>query len=100
KTPKRRGKAKLRSDRPTAKEAKDIWAVDFVHDQLFDGAKIRASPSWTCSVTLFIYLPTETLRLCWPTAICGTVVVHANTTTHSTKRSARTHFFLRTIAVL
>jgi len=41
-TPKRRVKAKLRSDRATAVEANDIWAMDFVHDQLFDGTKIRA----------------------------------------------------------
>jgi putative transposase len=42
KTPKRRVKAKLRSDRTTATAANDIWAMDFVHDQLFDGTKIRA----------------------------------------------------------
>ena len=42
KTPKRRVKAKLRSDRAMAKAANDIWAMDFVHDQLFDGTKIRA----------------------------------------------------------
>ena len=42
KTPKRRVKAKLRSDRTTATSANDIWAMDFVHDQLFDGTKIRA----------------------------------------------------------
>jgi putative transposase len=42
KTPKRRVKAKLRSDRTTALAANDIWAMDFVHDQLFDGTKIRA----------------------------------------------------------
>jgi putative transposase len=42
KTPKRRVKAKLRSDRTMATAANDIWAMDFVHDQLFDGTKIRA----------------------------------------------------------
>lgn len=41
KTPKRRVKAKLRSDRTTAVAANDIWAMDFVHDQMFDGKKIR-----------------------------------------------------------
>src|SRR5271157_3006638 len=41
KTPKRRVKAKLRSDRTMALAANDIWAMDFVHDQLFDGTKIR-----------------------------------------------------------
>jgi putative transposase len=42
KTPKRRVKAKLRSDHTTASSANDIWAMDFVHDKLFDGTKIRA----------------------------------------------------------
>jgi putative transposase len=42
KTPKRRVKAKLRSDRTTARSANDIWAMDFVHDELFDGTRIRA----------------------------------------------------------
>jgi putative transposase len=42
KTPKRRVKAKLRLDRMVATTANDIWAMDFVHDQLFDGTKIRA----------------------------------------------------------
>lgn len=41
KAPKRRVKAKLRSDRTAATAANDIWAMDFVHDQLFDGKKIR-----------------------------------------------------------
>ena len=41
KTPKRRVKAKLRGDRTSATAANDIWAMDFVHDQLFDGKKIR-----------------------------------------------------------
>jgi putative transposase len=42
KAPKRCVKAKLRSDRTAAVAANDIWAMDFVHDQLFDGTKIRA----------------------------------------------------------
>ena len=41
KTPKRRVKAKLRDDRTTATAPNHIWAIDFVHDQLFDGKKIR-----------------------------------------------------------
>ena len=41
KTPKRRVKAKLRSDRTQATEPNDIWAMDFVHDQLATGRKIR-----------------------------------------------------------
>ena len=41
KAPKRRVKAKLRSDRTTATAPNEIWAMDFVHDQLFDGKKLR-----------------------------------------------------------
>jgi putative transposase len=42
KTPKRRVKAKLREGRSAATGANEVWAMDFVHDQLFDGRKIRA----------------------------------------------------------
>ena len=41
KSPKRRVKAKLREDRSPASAANQVWAMDFVHDQLFDGRKIR-----------------------------------------------------------
>ena len=41
KSPKRRVKAKLREDRKPALGPNDVWAMDFVHDQLFDGRKIR-----------------------------------------------------------
>lgn len=41
KTPKRRVKAKLREDRATAVGPNDVWAMDFVHDQLATGKKIR-----------------------------------------------------------
>lgn len=41
KTPKRRVKAKLRDDRGPAVRANEIWAMDFVHDQLATGRKIR-----------------------------------------------------------
>jgi hypothetical protein len=34
-------KAKLREGRADASAAKEVWAMDFVHDQLFDGRKIR-----------------------------------------------------------
>ena len=37
KTPKRRVKAKLREDRQTAAGPNDVWAMDFVHDQLATG---------------------------------------------------------------
>ena len=41
KTPKRRVKAKLREDRQEAVGPNDVWAMDFVHDQLATGTKIR-----------------------------------------------------------
>lgn len=41
KFPKRKVKAKLREHRSDAIEANQVWAMDFVHDQLFDGRKIR-----------------------------------------------------------
>jgi putative transposase len=41
KTPKRRVKAKLREDRSPASEPNQTWAMDFVHDQLAMGKKIR-----------------------------------------------------------
>lgn len=41
KTPKRRVKAKLRDDRKEAAQANETWAMDFVHDQLATGNKIR-----------------------------------------------------------
>jgi putative transposase len=41
KTPKRRVKAKLRDDRAAAVGPNDVWAMDFVHDQLATGKKLR-----------------------------------------------------------
>ena len=41
KTPKRRVKAKLREDRAPAIRPNDVWATDFVHDQLATGRKLR-----------------------------------------------------------
>ncbi len=41
KTPKRRVKAKLRDDRKAATRPNETWAMDFVHDQLATGRKIR-----------------------------------------------------------
>jgi hypothetical protein len=34
-------KAQLREDRAPATAANQVWAMDFVHDPLFDGCKIR-----------------------------------------------------------
>lgn len=39
--PKRRVKAKLRDDRQEAVGPNDVWAMDFVHDQLATGKKLR-----------------------------------------------------------
>jgi len=41
KTPKRRVKAKLREDRQQAVGPNEVWAMDFVHDQLATGKKLR-----------------------------------------------------------
>ena len=41
KVPKRRVKAKLRVDRQAASRSNDVWAMDFLHDQLATGQKIR-----------------------------------------------------------
>ena len=41
KTPKRRVRAKLRDDRAPASRPNEVWAMDFVHDQLATGRKIR-----------------------------------------------------------
>ena len=41
KRPKRRVKAKLREDRQEAIGPNDVWAMDFVHDQLATGRKLR-----------------------------------------------------------
>lgn len=41
KRPKRRVKAKLREDRQEAIGPNDVWAMDFVHDQLAMGKKLR-----------------------------------------------------------
>ena len=41
KSPKRRVKAKLREDRREATRANETWAMDFVHDQLATGRKLR-----------------------------------------------------------
>lgn len=41
KYPKRRVKARLREDREQAVGPNDVWAMDFVHDQLATGKKLR-----------------------------------------------------------
>lgn len=49
--PKRRVKAKLREDHRPAVTANGTWAIDFVHDQLATGRKIRIltiADTYTC----------------------------------------------------
>jgi putative transposase len=41
KVPKRRVKARLRNDRAVATQVNQTWAMDFVHDQLATGRKLR-----------------------------------------------------------
>lgn len=41
KTSKQRVKAKLREDRAAAIRPNDVWAMDFVHDSLATGRKLR-----------------------------------------------------------
>ena len=41
KRPKRKVAAKLRDDRKPAASPNEVWAMDFLSDQLFDGTKIR-----------------------------------------------------------
>ena len=41
KVPKRRVRAKLRADRTEPTHSNHVWAMDFVHDQLATGRKIR-----------------------------------------------------------
>lgn len=41
KSPKRKVKAKLREGREAPQGMNDVWAMDFVHDQLFDATKVR-----------------------------------------------------------
>ena len=41
KRPKRKVSAKLRQDRKPPSAPNDVWAMDFLSDQLFDGRKIR-----------------------------------------------------------
>ena len=59
KTPKRRVKAKLRDDRAEAVGPNDVWARDFVHDQLATGKKLRVL---TVVDTFSRYVPTLDVR--------------------------------------
>lgn len=54
KAPKRRVKAKLRDDRFDAVRPNEVWAMDFVHDQLATGRKLRVM---TVVDTISRYVP-------------------------------------------
>ncbi|WP_420864617.1 DDE-type integrase/transposase/recombinase, partial [Terasakiella pusilla] len=41
KSPKRKISAKLRDDRSPPQKPNDVWAMDFVSDQIFDGRRLR-----------------------------------------------------------
>jgi putative transposase len=62
KTPKRRVKAALRADRTLPSRANEVWAMDFVHDQLATGAKIRIL---TVVDTFSRYVPVVDPRLAY-----------------------------------
>ena len=66
KTPKRRVKAKLREDRCAASRVNDVWAMDFVHDQLATGRKIR--------VLITTGTPAASQRYCLASALRPCVV--------------------------
>ena len=59
KTPKRRVKAKLRDDRRPATRSNETWAMDFVHDQLATGRKLRVL---TIVDTFSRFSPAQKLR--------------------------------------
>ena len=59
KTPKRRVKAKLRDDRVEAVGPNEVWAMDFVHDQLATGKKLRVL---TVVDTFSRYVPVLDMR--------------------------------------
>jgi putative transposase len=59
KTPKRRVKAKLRDDRAVAVGNNDVWVMDFVHDQLATGRKLRVL---TVVDTFSRFVPTLDVR--------------------------------------
>ena len=62
KTPKRRVKAALRADRTTPSRSNEVWAMDFVHDQLAMGTKLRIL---TVIDTFSRYVPVVDPRLAY-----------------------------------
>ncbi len=81
KVAKRRVKAKLRDDRRPAQRANETWAMDFLHDQLATGRKIRVL---TIVDTFTRYAPAilvakrlEKGRFVWPQTQAGVVSLTA-----------------------
>jgi len=62
KTPKRRVKAALRPDRTPPSRSNEVWAMDFVHDQLAMGTKLRIL---TVIDTFSRYVPVVDPRLAY-----------------------------------
>lgn len=62
KSPKRKVKAKLREGRSVPTGRNDVWAMDFVHDQLFDATKVRVL---TIMDTFTRYSPAIEPRFNW-----------------------------------
>ena len=119
KTPKRRVKAKLREDRIHATRPNETWAMDFVHDQLATGRKLRvltSTPSrasrrrWSrgsasAAPMLWRYWKgsgdewdirrrsgsTKALSLCRATSICGRTNVASRSTSlgQASRRTTR-----------
>ena len=77
KSPKRRVKAKLREDRAPATAPNQVWAIDFVHDQLFDGRKIR------------VLTIVDTFTGCHRRSRCGRIFVAVMSLKHSSGLSQR-----------
>jgi putative transposase len=73
KSPKRWVKAKLRDDRALATAAKQVWAMDFVHDQLYDGRKIRGRKIRALTVVDIFARLAPVIEVCQ--AWCGSNVI-------------------------
>jgi putative transposase len=86
KSPKRKVKAKLREGREAPAGRNDVWAMDFVHDQLFDATKVRVL---TILDAFTRFSPVIEPRFTWR----GSCVVEA------LERACRQHGFPRTIRV-
>ena len=71
KTPKRRVKAKIREGRAEAVGPNDVWAIDFVHDQLAMGRKIRVL---TVVDTFSRYVPVPDARFSYRGEAVGTIL--------------------------